>query len=136
VGQAIVKAAKDRDLYLIWSSVVDNAIWVGNRAELLEHLQREYRREHPDSTPNPGKAPEDRVARADRTGSSMIDPECYRWDDEALTVMEGSPPDGWYHIRRERLAEYAEALLRDDEAAAVALLECWQRFGDDEKAEG
>lgn len=31
MGRAIVKAAPDRDLYLIWSTVVDNAIWVGTR---------------------------------------------------------------------------------------------------------
>src|SRR2546421_449164 len=112
VGQAVVKAAKDRDLYLIWSSIVDNAIWVGTRAELLDYLWREHRMAHPDCTPNAGSAPEDRVARADRTGSSMIAPAVYGWDDEALTVMEGSPPDGWYQIRRDRLVEYAEALLR------------------------
>lgn len=127
MGQAIVKAAHDRDLYLIWSSIVDAPVWVGNRAELLEYLWHEYRMAHPDSTPNPGKAPEDRVARADRTGSSMISPAVYGWDDEALMVGEGSPSDGWYHIRRDRLVAYAEALLADDEAAAVALLECWRR---------
>lgn len=128
MGQAIVKAAKDRDLYLIWSSVVDAPVWVGDRAELLEHLWDEYRREHPNSTPNPGYGPEDRIARADRTGTSMIDPPVYGWDDDAIIVMEGSPDDGWYHIRRDRLADYAEALLRDDDAAATALLECFERF--------
>ena len=120
MGQAIVKAARDRDLYLIWSSEIDNAIWVGLRDGLIEHLRATERQE-------PGRTAEERVARADRRGTSMLDCDWYGWDHEALTVGEGSPPDGWYHIRRDRLVEYAGALLADDEAAAVALLECWQR---------
>jgi hypothetical protein len=123
VGEAIVKAAKGRDLYLIWSSVVENAIWVGDRTGLLEHL-------HGDGQPQyPGiPSAEDRIVRADETGSSAVAPPAYGWDDKYLRVMEGSPSDGWYHIRRDRLPAYAEALLRGDDAAAVALLECWQRI--------
>jgi len=66
-------------------------------------------------------------AEADENGSSDRAMAFGWWDDEALLVMAGSPSDGWYHIRRERLVEYAEALLRKDDQAAVALLECWQR---------
>lgn len=123
MGKCILKAAPDRDLYLIWSTVVDNAIWVGDRAELVEHL----REDHGDSYYN-----EKRIDRADQFGSSMLDYGFGRWADEHLPVGEGSPDDGWYHLRRDRLAAYAEALLADDEASAVALLECFHRIGDNE----
>jgi len=39
VGQAIVKAAKDQDLYLVWSSVVDAPIFVGDRESVLAELR-------------------------------------------------------------------------------------------------
>lgn len=119
MGQCILKAAPDRDLYLIWSTVVDNAIWVGDRTALVEHLREEYGRSSNFET---------RIARADRRGSSMLDYGFGRWDDEYLAVGEGSPMDGWYHLRRDRLVAYAEALLAGDDAAAVALLECYERI--------
>jgi hypothetical protein len=127
MGQAIVKCAPDRDLYLIWSSVVDCAVWVGDRAGLHKHLWHEYERQHPESIPKPGSSPDDRIARADRSGTSMIDPPVYGWDDDALLVMEAAPREGhengYYEIRRDRLAAYAETLLTSDEAAGWALLD-------------
>ncbi len=68
------------------------------------------------------------VARADEHGSSDRAVGFGRWDDEHLSVVSGSPDDGWYHLRRVRLGEYMDALDRDDEAAAQAVLECWERF--------
>jgi hypothetical protein len=123
MGRFVVKADRDRDLYLIWSTVVDAPIWVGDRAELVKELWAEYRREHPHSTPNAGHGPDARIRRADETGTSALDCDWYGWDDETFMVMAGAPDDGWYHLRRDRLADYAEALLRDDEAGARALLE-------------
>lgn len=127
MGRFVIKAAKDRDLYLYWSTVVDAPIWVGDRAELADYLQGEYRADHPHSIPSPGHSPADRIARADRTGTSALDIATGAWDDETLIVMAGSPDDGWYHIRRDRLSDYAERLLADDEAGAQALLECFKR---------
>lgn len=129
MGRAIVKCARNRELYLIWDSSVDNAAWVfENREELLDHLNEEY-----DQAAMNGKVgdrannPYVRVARADSTGTSMIDPIEYDWDDEKLRVMEGAPPsldgpDGDWWIRRDRLVAYAEAILAadTDEEMAVA----------------
>jgi len=39
MGQSIVKCAKDSDLYLIYSTVVDDFVWVGDPHEgLSAHL--------------------------------------------------------------------------------------------------
>jgi hypothetical protein len=122
MGQAIVKAARDRDLYMVWSSVVDAPVAVGSRNQMVEYARQEWR-----DTPEQAEAA---LQRADTNGSSDRAMRFGWWDDETLPVMEGSPPDGWYHVRRDRLVDYAEALLHDDDAAAVALLECWQRRDD------
>jgi hypothetical protein len=124
MGQMIVKAARDRDLYLVWSSVVDAPIAVGTRSEMATYAGREWRYDVDEA--------EAVLRRVEERGSSDRSTRAGWWDDDALTVMEGSPADGWYRIRRDRLADYAEALMRDDEGAAQALLECWHRIGDDD----
>lgn len=43
MGQSIVKAAPDRDLYLVWSSVVDAPVWVGDCETALTELRNEPR---------------------------------------------------------------------------------------------
>ncbi len=122
MGQAIVRASKDRDLYLVWSSVVDAPVAVGDRSYMLKYAEREWRLS--------ADAAQAAVTRADDNGSSARAIRFGFWDDETLPVMEGSPGDGWYHIRRDRLVQYGEALLRNDEQAAMALLECWRRHDD------
>jgi hypothetical protein len=128
MGQAIVKCARDRDLYLIWSSVVDAPVWVGNRAELAEYLRDEHGRA--------GWAESERsMDRADEYGSSDRAIGFGRWGDEELRLREGAPadrpgPDGYWFIRRDRLTAYAEALLaagEDDETAGHDLME-WEEW--------
>jgi hypothetical protein len=130
----VVKAARDEDLYLIWSTVVDCATYVGTRAEIAEHLWSEHRRGHPDCDPKPGSGPDARMARADKTGSSVLEPAgAYGWDDAAFMVMEAAPHDDhWYELPRANLAAYARALLADDEPAAHALL---RRIPDEDEDE-
>jgi hypothetical protein len=41
MGQAIVKAARDRDLYMVWSSVVDAPVAVGSRNQMVEYARQE-----------------------------------------------------------------------------------------------
>lgn len=127
MGRAVVKTAKDRDQYLIWSSVVDApVVGPGTRAEMAEYLLIQDRvRWRPDEV-------EATLARADENGSSDRVIRFAWWDDDPLPVGEGSPSGGWYHLRRDRLPAYADALAADDDAAAQALLECWQRYGEDE----
>jgi hypothetical protein len=122
MGQSIVKADPGWDLYLVWSSVVDAAIGVGDRDTLQAWLL-----DDPQWAPGVHAAFE----RADRLGSSDRSVRFAWWDDEFLPVMMGSPDDGGlYHLPRSRLVEYAEALLADDELGAQALLVCWHRIGD------
>jgi hypothetical protein len=125
MGEFVVKAAPDVDLYLIWSTVVDSVCVVGTRAEILAHLWADYRMEHPECTPNPGTGPDARMARADRLGSSAHEPAgMYGWNDEAFHVGEAAPrTGGWWELPRASLVAYARALLADDEAAAHALLQ-------------
>jgi hypothetical protein len=123
VGEAVVKCAPDQDLYLIWSSQIDNAIVAGDREGIIEHLLA-------NEPQTPGHTAEERLARADEHGTSMLDCRWYGWNDEYFRVMEHAPPRpagpaGDWHIRRDRLADYAEALLAEDEAAGWALME-WQ----------
>jgi hypothetical protein len=125
--QIIIKTARDRDQYLIWSTNVDNAVaGPGTREEVKRWLLTK------DRTRWTADEVERILERADANGSSDRAVRFGWWDDEFLSVVEGSPNDGWYHLRRDRLADYADALLRDDEAAAVALLECWRRHGEDD----
>lgn len=127
MGRMIVKAERDRDLYLIWSSVVDAPICIGTRQELLDYYRE---KEGGDGVRRAERA----FVQADERGSSAhAGIRAGWWEDEELRVMEGSPDDGWYHLPRARLTEYAEALLRDDDEAAQALLVCWQRHGEDDE---
>jgi hypothetical protein len=125
--QIIIKTARDRDQYLIWSTNVDNAVaGPGSREEVKQWLLAEDRTRWTD------EEAERILERTDANGSSDRAVRFAWWGDEFLPVGEGSPSDGWYHLRRDQLADYADALLRGDEAAAVALLECWQRHDEDD----
>jgi hypothetical protein len=119
---------RSRDLYLLWSSIVDAPTWVGNRAELADHLRDEY-----------GRAEHDMwlrlIDRADQRGTSDRAFNTGGWDDESLRVGEGSPEypdggDGYWVIRRDRLTAYAEAILAaddDDETVGHDLMD-WQSW--------
>lgn len=124
MGDLLLKASRDEDLYLIWSTNTDSPIWIGDRAELHEHLWREYSRQHPECIPKPGTGPDARLARTDENGSSMVDPAGWGgWDDKSLLVREVCPDDGqWWEIPRDNLAAYARAILADDLPAQHALM--------------
>jgi hypothetical protein len=110
----IYKADPDVDLYVAWSTVVDNMTSAGTRAEMLRD---------PDIT-------EDRLIRADETGTSCAwQTEGYpregAWDDEFLHVMEVDRREthvySW-RLRRSDLLAYAQAYARGDDQRAEALL--------------
>ena len=100
----ILKAAPDADVYVEWSTVVDNLTGVGTSTSW----------------------PADRIARADATGTSCKDPD-YRfggWDDqEHLLVHNTERMDAlFFLLKRSDLLAYAQAYLADDVEAAEALL--------------
>lgn len=113
----LLKAAPDRDLYCLWSTVVDNVTWIGTRDEAL-------RNEHAD-----------RVARADTYGTSVVTREDNPssdytsreggWDDRGFVVtnITGSPKP-FYWLPRGHLAAYLDAIMSDgdDETSMYAAL--------------
>jgi hypothetical protein len=110
----VLKAAPDEDLYVVWSSSVDNATFVGTRAELLAG----------------GCAPS-RLARADRYGTSSRmrtgDSDASRylgWDSLDLVVHnQPEVPSPWGNtLLRSDLGAFARARRAGDDAAAGRLL--------------
>lgn len=114
MGRIIIKAAPDRDLYVEWSTIVEAPVFIGGRAETLAHLHREQ---------EGGDAPEVRLARVDETGTSAKGSYAWfgAWDDEGLIYEQrGSVP-------RERLCDFLDAYLRDDEEAALSFVVSFER---------
>lgn len=109
----VLKADQNRDLYVEWSTIVDDATFIGTREEILTYLQTER--------PSSGiHAPEARLQRADETGTSCLwrvagHAPTGAWGDTQLIVRQHGL------LRRADLALYA--MLIDDEQAARALLE-------------
>jgi hypothetical protein len=122
VGRYIMKASKDDDLYVEWSSVVDDAIFVGTREEMFAHLVREDAASHPGFAPIQGNRAEDRLLRCDETGTSYEHkwpsgngPEG-SWTDSTVQIgQEGTIP-------RDKLCEYALAMKRNDMEARDKLI--------------
>lgn len=117
MGMYIIKATRDRDLFVEWSSIVEAPTFIGTRAEILAHLDR---------APEPwrGDSPDARVVRAEETGTSMkrdpmapgyVGPLDGAWDDSGQIVEQR----GW--LPRARLAEFLDAYLADPEKAYALL---------------
>ncbi len=124
MGRVVLKTAPDRDQYVIWSSVVHHIVaGPGTRTQVAEHLLTKERVRY---TPAEVDAI---LARTDEHGSSDRIMRFGWWDGDPLDTGPGD--GGWYHLPRARLADYADALGRDDEQAARALLVCWHRFDDE-----
>jgi hypothetical protein len=100
----IVKAAKDRDLYIGWSSIAEGPTGVWTRAEALAY-----------------GFPRSRLDRADATGTSALgDYRAGHWDDDGFIAEQR----GW--LRRDRIGDYAQRYLSGNENAAFDLLEPFQ----------
>lgn len=115
MGEFVIKANPKDDLYVIWSTVVDDVTWIGTRAQVVEHLTTEF---------GVRFNAEEHAARADENGSSVQWSRTGFWDDEAIWVMGTRPEDSveHYELPRVNLTAYAHALLIDDIPAAQALL--------------
>lgn len=101
----IVKPKPDVDLYVGWSTVVDNLVWVANRA-------------------GSGEDPA-RLDRADQSGTSAMGEVVgwFDWTDAKFIVTNTQRRDaGFFFLRREDLLVYAQAYAANDTGAAEALL--------------
>jgi hypothetical protein len=119
MGRYIIKATKDRDLYMEWSAIVDAPTFIGNRAEILDYLKHE----HGHSFDAVHKHHE-RLRRADEAGTSALrDPMAPgytgpldgEWADTGLIVGQR----GW--LPRDRFAEFLDAYAVDPEKACTLL---------------
>ncbi len=116
VGGFVIKAARDLDLYVVWSTACDGADLIGTRDEIYAYWLAEYGRS---SDP---AAMLDRVdqagtsVRARRYGPTLTG----AWDDPLpLRVMHPAPGG---RLPRAQLAAYAQALQQRRDADAAALL--------------
>jgi hypothetical protein len=113
----ILKIHPDRDLYVEWSTIVDNAIRWGTRAEFLDHLAKVQ----PDLLDDPWHCPEARLARADAHGTSALSniedrhPPRGGWDSSLMVEQRGT-------LRRDDLEAYVAAMEAGDPDKAYALL--------------
>ena len=115
MGRYVIKAARDRDLYMEWSEHVDAPTFVGTRAQTLDYLIEEFGRTG---------QPEARLQRADDIGTSAIRdplspnwkyPLTGAWEDTGFIVQQR----GW--LPRDRFAEFLDAFLVDEEKAYALL---------------
>ncbi|WP_274036667.1 hypothetical protein [Streptomyces sp. MMBL 11-1] len=119
MGRCILKATRDDDLYLEWSSIVDACTLVGTRAEVLAS----------------GRHREDALDRADRTGTSDRVALLGCWDDNHLGVgtTEHRQQEGPLLLDRADLAAFARHLADGDSRQAEMLLmpdpERWDEAG-------
>jgi hypothetical protein len=125
VGRCVIKAAKDRDLYCEWSSIVEAPTFIGTRAEITEYLARK----------STAALTEQRLARADDCGTSLlgmveygdVDPSDLdgAWGDTGLIVEQRG------FLRRDRMAAFLEAYAVDDVDTAYGLLDPFEDDEDD-----
>lgn len=120
----VIKAARDRDLYAIWSTVVDHVTFVSTRAEVLAILVQEDCCQNPHHHPDPLHTPESRMQRADETGTSALwrvegHPVVYSWDDESLIVQILGV--GYRTLPRAYLAAYLTFVASSNHDDACAL---------------
>lgn len=89
----IVKADKDTDLYVIWSTIVDSPLSWGQAEDFPEE--------------NP-----ERFERANRTGSSSFD-GFFNWDDEEFYLRELGTKHEDYMLPRVNLKDFLVFLSED-----------------------
>jgi hypothetical protein len=108
MGNIIVKAAKDLDLYVEWSSIVEAPLTWGTRQEFLDE----------------GYA-EERLERADARGSSSYIGICFWGDDDGLILEQrGFLPRAKIPAYLEIMTEQWKAKNFDgDDPRILALLE-------------
>ena len=112
MGGFLIKCAKDVDLYMEWSTVVDAPMGVGTREQFKNAMNTPVRGEYW-ATESQIEA---RMVKTDELGSSY-DLGCGRWDDSGLIYkQEGILP-------RKNFLAYAKKLLEDENAEPTGLLE-------------
>lgn len=133
MGEFIIKAAPDVDLYALYCDNSETIDFTGPRAETetLLSTPTEYRGVQALGSPY---GPAACLARADETGTSLMfgrSPLSGAWDDEGIRVATAA--GGFGFLPRTRFRGYVEALHAGNAHAAEALLEPVDRALDDQE---
>lgn len=115
MGRLIVKADKDLDLYIEWSTIVDAPTFIGTRQETLDYLLKGDRHGIPTR-----EEVAQRLTRTDLNGSSDMSCRDGWWDDAGF--IPGTPK-GQRWLKRGRLAAYSLLVCGGDEDGAYLLTE-------------
>lgn len=106
----IIKVDLDADLFMVWSSGVDNAVYIGSRGQVEE------------AWADLGNKSEvgPLLDLAEKTGTSHPRGH-FGWTDNGAVVHNG--PEGW--LPRNNFRDFAEAMRVDNAAATRALVEAF-----------
>lgn len=107
------------DDYVVWSTIVDSAVYRGSRDQVESYLRCEWGTRGTRDLPGA-------FERANATGSSALG-GTGQWGS-TLQVMEGGGPG---LLPRDRLRAYVEALVGGDEAKAAQVLDPLPEVDDD-----
>lgn len=116
----IIKPTRDEDFYVEWSTNVDNWTFAGDRDTMLTH----------------DGVTAERLDRADKNGTSAIEPPGYLgWDHTEIIVREG-PGGEEGMLARDRLADWVHATskeaLEDEPGDATGILTPFDADGAEE----
>jgi hypothetical protein len=129
MGKYVIKAARDKECYAIWSTSVGSVLHIFmTREETLEFLHEEAIFEYSMGT----FAPLSRLERADLYGCSAMAPGSFHWDHKYILFGEDSPPrePGFYWmLPRSRFYDYCQLrhIGADEEA-----LQLFERFPEED----
>lgn len=101
----VVKPERERDFYVLWSTVVDNVVGVGDAATVLGFEG------------DPGG----RLSRANEYGTSALDAKSYGWDYGKFIVCNMGRP-GAFWLQRKDLIVFALLLVEDRADEAMRFL--------------
>lgn len=115
MGTIVIKPDPDLDFYVGWSTIVEAPTWFGSRTDALRYIAEDHRR-----SDGPADPPGQRLARADKYGSSVKPEADYGfgyWDDDGFIYEQRGI------LPRKHLVEACRRLGRNDEAGVWDLLE-------------
>jgi hypothetical protein len=116
MGSIVLKMHPDLDEYVMWSTNCDSPVsTVGDRESLVAYLIEYY-------DDSPGEA-EERVARADRTGTSRMMRGWGRWNCSGFIVYEAMGEHAPRWLPRANLAAFCYADDNDNMRNKLALTE-------------
>ncbi|MFD6565482.1 hypothetical protein [Micromonospora profundi] len=115
----VIKPERDRDFYVIWSTIVEAPTAWGTRAEVRGYLAEDWEERSPGRTPDMLDDFDGRLDRAAVHGTSALGGFAFfgRWDDEGFMYEQRGV------LPRHHLTRACELLGEDRESEVWDLLE-------------